>query len=161
MPVVYEKNGTDSLKTLKERKAEIVKKANNVFRWSRESHPNPLPKSGEKSSGYVFTEEMLTLASFAKVFATGHVDPLKKRHCLFCLLCKKNISMKSRAMYVLKRHYQRDCHLRIDQRFRQRYCPGKVRGKDTRLLYGAKLEKESEQYMELEVADLCSNRPCG
>ena len=67
--------------------------------------------------------------------------------------------MKSRRLYELKRHYQRDCHLRIDQRFRERYCSGKVRGKDARVLYGVKLEKEREQYMELDVPDLCYKRP--
>ena len=141
MPVVHDKSGTDSLKTLKEIKTEFVKKANNPFRWSRKGRPNPLPKCGEKSIGCVFTEKMLALAIFAKVFATGPEDPLKKRHCFFCMLCKKNISMKSRGLCELKRLYQRDCRLRIDQRFRERYCPGKVRGRDAQVLYGVKLEK--------------------
>ena len=102
---------------------------------------------------------MLALAPFAKVFATGPDDPIKNRHCFFCMLCKKNISMKSRGLYELKRHYQRDCHLRIDQRFRERYCPGKVRGRDARVLYGLRLEKEREHYMELDVPDVCYKRP--
>ena len=67
--------------------------------------------------------------------------------------------MKSRRLCGLKRHYQRDCHLRIDQRFRERYCPGKVWGRDARVLYGVKLEKEREQYMELDVPDLIYKRP--
>ena len=67
--------------------------------------------------------------------------------------------MKSQGLYELKRHYQRDCHLRIDQRFRERFCPGKVRGKDARVLYGVKLEKEREQYMEFDLPDLCYKRP--
>ena len=67
--------------------------------------------------------------------------------------------MKSRGLYELKRYYQRDCHLRFDQRFRERYCPGKVRGRDAQNLYGVKLEKEGEQYMELDVPDLCYKRP--
>ena len=102
---------------------------------------------------------MLALAPFAKVFSIGPEDPLKNRHCYFCLLCKKNISMKSRGLYELKRHYQRDCHLRIDQRFREKYSLRKVRGKDARVLYGVKLEKEREQYMELDVPDVCYKRP--
>ena len=159
MPIVHDESGTDSLKTLKERKTESVKKANNPFRWSRKSCPNPFPKCGEESGGYVFTEEMLVLAHFAKVFATGPEDPLKNRHCFFCMLCQKNISMESRGLYESKRHYQRDCHLRIDQRFRERYCPEKVRGRDARVLYGVKLEKEREQYMELDVPDLCYKSP--
>ena len=147
------------IKTLKEIKAKLVKKANNPFRWSRKGRPNPLPRCGEESGGYVFTEEMLALAPFAKVFATGPEEPLKKRHCFFCMLCKKNISMTSRGLYELKRHYHRDCHLRTDQRFREKNCPGKVRGKDARVFYGVKLEKELELYMELDVPDLCYKRP--
>ena len=102
---------------------------------------------------------MLALAPFAKVFATGPEDPLKNRLCCFCMLCKTNIPMKSRGLYEVKRQYQRDCHLRIDQRFRERYYPGKVRGRDARVLYGVKLEKGREQYMELDVPELCYNRP--
>ena len=142
VPIVCKKSGTDSLKSLKEIKTKLVKRANNPFRWARKGRPNPHSRSGEESGGYLFTEEMLALAPFAKVFATGPEEPLKNRHCFFCMLCKKNISMKSRGLYELKRHYQRDCHLRIDQRFRERYCPGKVRGKDARVLYGVKLEEE-------------------
>ena len=144
MPVVHDKSGTDSLKTLKEIRTELVKEANNPFRWSRKGPPNPLPKCGEESAGYVFTDKMLALAPFAKVFATGPEDPLNIGHCFFCMLCKKNISMKSRGLYELKRHCQSDCYLPIDQRFRERYCPGKVRGRDARVLYGVKLEKERE-----------------
>ena len=154
VPIVHDKSGTDSLKTLKQRKTELVRKANNPFRWSRKGRPTHLAKCGEESGGYVFTEKMLALAPFAKVFATGTEGPLKNRHCFFCMLCKKNISMKSQGLYELKRHYQRDCHLRIDQRFRKRYCPGKVRGRDARVFYGVNLEKEREHYMELGVPDL-------
>ena len=98
VPIVCVKIGTDSLKTLKEIKTELVKKANNPFRWSRKGRPNPLPRIGEESGGYVFTEEMLALAPFAKVFATGSEEPLKNRHCFFCMLCKKKILMKSRGL---------------------------------------------------------------
>ena len=118
VPVVCDKTGTDSLNTLKKIKTEVVKKANNPFRWSRKGRPNPLSKFGRKSDGYLFTEEMLALAPFANVFTFGPEDPQKNRHSFFCMLCKKNISMKSRELYELKRHYQRDSHLRIDQRFR-------------------------------------------
>ena len=96
VPIVCDKSGTDSLKTLEEKKTELVEKANNPFQWSRKGRPNPLSRCGEERGGYVFTEEMLALAPFAKVFATGPEEPLRNRHCFFCMLCKKNISMKSR-----------------------------------------------------------------
>ena len=54
----------------------------------------------------------------------------------------------------LKRHFQRERHLRADQRFRARYIPSKVRGSDGRTLYGSKLEAEKELFMHLEVAQL-------
>ena len=34
-----------------------------------------------------------------------------------------------------------------------------MRGKDARVLFGVKLEKEREQYMELDVPDLCYKHP--
>ena len=71
VPVVHDKSGTDSLKTLKELKTKLAKKTNNQFRWSRKGRPNPLPKFGEEFGGYLFTEEILALAPSAKTFATG------------------------------------------------------------------------------------------
>ena len=62
-------------------------------------------------------------------------------------------------MYELKRQFQRDCHFRADQRFREKHCPGKVRGRDGRVLYGSRLEAEREVYMELDVPDLDFKRP--
>ena len=109
--------------------------------------------------GTSLLKKMLKLAPFAKFFAAGPEDPLKNKHCFFCMLCKKNISINSRGLNQLKRHYQRDWHLRNDQRFREGYCFGKVRGRDARVLYGEKLEIGREQYVELDVPDLCQKRP--
>ena len=67
--------------------------------------------------------------------------------------------MRTRGLYELKRHFQRDCHFRADQRFREKHCPGKNRGRDGRVLYGSKLEAEREVYMELDVPDLDFKRP--
>ena len=54
-----------------------------------------------------------------KNFATGPEDFLKNNYCFFCKLCKRNISMKSRRPCELKKHYNRDCYLSIDQCFRK------------------------------------------
>ena len=96
VPVVHEKSGTDSLRTLEETNADLAEKSNNPFCWSEQSRPNPLPECGEDSGGYIFTDKLLTLAPFAKVFATGPQDSLKTKTCFFKLLCRKNIFMKSR-----------------------------------------------------------------
>ena len=102
---------------------------------------------------------MLGLAHFAKVFATGPEDLLENKYCSYCMLCRQKISMRTRGLYELKRHFQRDCHFRADQRFREKCCPGKVRARDGRVLYGSKVEREREIYLELDVPDLEFKRP--
>ena len=155
---VNECNDTDSLKTLGQIRSDVRKKGE-LYKWSREGRPNPISPSGSDGGGYVFTEEMLELAPFAKVFATGPENPLKNRHCFYCMLCRRNVSMRSRGLYELKRHFQREHHLRADQRFRARYYPSKVRGSDGRTLYGSKLEAERELFMHLDVPELDHKRP--
>ena len=155
---VTEFNDTDSLKTLGQIRSDVRKKCE-LYKWSREGRPNPISPSGSDGGGYVFTEEMLELAPFAKVFATGPENPLKNRHCFYCMLCRRNVSMRSRGLYELKRHFQREHHLRADQRFRARYYPSKVRGSDGRTLYGSKLEAERELFMHLDVPELDHKRP--
>ena len=82
-------SGTNNLKTLKETKADLKKKSNNPNLWSREGHPNSISGSAGDSGGYVFTEEMLAVASFAKIFVTGPEELLRNKFCVFCKLRKK------------------------------------------------------------------------
>ena len=67
--------------------------------------------------------------------------------------------MRTRGLYELNRHFQRDCHFRVDQRFREKFCAGKVRGRDGRVLYGSKLEAELEFYMELDIPNFHFEKP--
>ena len=149
---------TDSLKTLGQIRSDVRKKCD-LYRWSRESRPNPISPSGSDGGGYVFTEEMLEIAPFAKTFATGPENQLKNRHCFYCMICRRNVSMKSRDLYEMKQHFQRKHHLRADQRFRARYHPSKVRGSDGRTRYGSKLEAEKELFMHLDVPELDHKHP--
>ena len=75
------------------------------------------------------------------------------------MVFRRNVSIKSRGLYELKRHFQREHHLRADQMFRARYQPSKVRGSDGRILYGSKLEAEKELFMHLDVPELDHKRP--
>ena len=154
-----ERPGTGSLKTLQQFKSSQKKKKSRSCKWSREGRLNPLLPCGDDKGGYVFTEEMLELALFAKEFAICPEDPPENKYCFYCMLCRRNISMRTRGLYELKRHFQRDCHFRADQRFREKYCPGKVRGRHGRVLHGSKLEAERELYMDLYVPNLDFRRP--
>ena len=74
-----ERSGTDSLKTLQQIQSSQKKKKSRSCQWPREGRLNPLLASGDDKGGYVFTEEMLVLGPFAKVFATGPEDPLENK----------------------------------------------------------------------------------
>ena len=154
-----EKFGSDSLKTLQEIKRGEKKRRSKMWKWSREGRQEPLLPTGDDKGGYVFTEELLELAPFPKVFATGPDDPLNNRYCFYCMLCKRNNSMRTRGLYELKGHFWWDCHFRADQRLREKICPGNVRGRDGRMFYGSKLEAERELHMELYFPDLSHKRP--
>ena len=155
---VTEITDNDSLETLGQIRSDARKK-DELYRWSREGRPNPILPSGSDGGGYVFTEEMLEIAPSAKIFAIGPENPLKNRHCFYCMICRRNVSRKSRGLYELKRRFQRKHHLRADQRFRARYHPSKVRGSDGRTLYGSKLEAGKELFMHLDVPELDHKRP--
>ena len=94
---VTEINDTDSLKTLGQIRSDALKKGN-LYKWSREGRPKAISPSGSDGGGYVFTAEMLEIAPFAKIFATGPENPLKNRHCFFCKIYRRNVSMKSRGL---------------------------------------------------------------
>ena len=101
-----EKPSSDSLKTLQRNRLNEKKKQSRKWKWSRENRSNALLPNGNNKGRYVFTEEMLELASFAKVFATGLEDPLENNYCFYCMLCRRNISLTTRGFYESKRHFQ-------------------------------------------------------
>ena len=67
--------------------------------------------------------------------------------------------MKSRGLYELKSHLQREQHLKAGQRFRARYHTTKVCGSNGRTLYGSKLEAEKDLLMHFDVPNLEYRRP--
>ena len=75
------------------------KKVSKLFKWSREGWP-----CGTEEGGYIFEEEILELAPFAMVFATGPEDRLKSRY-FYCMIWKK-MSRNSSGIYELKKHLQ-------------------------------------------------------
>ena len=67
--------------------------------------------------------------------------------------------MRTRGLYELKRHFQRNSHFRADQQLREKSCSRKVRGRDGRVLYVSKLEAELELFMELDLLDISQKKP--
>ena len=95
-----EKLGSDSLETLQKiKRGEKKKKQSKMWKWSREGHQNPLLPAGDDKEVYVFTEEMLEMALFAKVFATGPDDLIPSiTDIIFIVCCAKETFRCGRAV---------------------------------------------------------------
>ena len=106
------KPGSDSLKALQEIESSEKKKQSKMWKWSKEGRQKPLLPAGGDRRGSVFTKKILELAPFAKVFATGSGDSRSNRYCFYSMLCKRNMLMKTRSLYELKRHFRADQGLR-------------------------------------------------
>ena len=89
-----EKSENDILRTLQQIKSSQKKKKEKKMKkpyackLSRESRLNTLLPGDDDKGGYVFTEVMLELAAFTKVFATSPEDPLENKYCFYCMLCR-------------------------------------------------------------------------
>ena len=70
-----EKPGSDRLKTVQEIKRSRKKNQSKTWRWSREGRQNPLLPTNCEKGGYVFTEELLELAPFAKTLRQDQMIP--------------------------------------------------------------------------------------
>ena len=99
----------------------------------------------------MFTEEKLPLMPLVKIFATG---PHAPRNLTLLLLHALSITT-----FQLKRYSQQlDCSLKIDQPFREDPCTGENRRRNTRVLFGPKLEVGHQLYMKLDLPDRCYQR---
>ena len=151
-------NDSDSLKTLGQIRCDVQKKGN-LYKWSREGRPNSISPSGLDDGGYVFTEEMLKIAPFEKIFATGPENPLKNWHCFLCMICKMYVSMKSRDLYEKKAAFLVGTSFEVRSGVSCSLHPSKIRNSDARTLYGSKLEAEKELFRHLEVPEVDHKRP--
>ena len=107
----------------------------NAFKLSDECRPDPIPPTRQDGDAWVFTGEMFRRVPFENVFDTGPEDPLENCLKFYCLMCKFQVSKNSRSLSEIKRHCQSVRRLRQEKRYRHRYFPGAVRGKDERHVY--------------------------
>ena len=150
----------DSLKTLQQIKWNETKKKSLLCKWSRGGRLNPLlPRSDDKAC-YVLTEEMLELVLSAKLFTTGPYGPLKIKYCFFCMLSRRNISIKTRgdcmSWSLTNREIADSGQIRDLER---NIALGRSLVGMGRVLYGSKLEADRQLNMELDVPNLDYKRP--
>ena len=78
-------------------------------------------KKGDKNlskRGVPMREEFFSKFGWTRSFITGPADPLHNPHMVWCHICKKNFSIKSKGPYEILRHHRTERHLRRNQRWR-------------------------------------------
>ena len=102
-------------------------------------------------------------------FISGPADPLHNPHMVWCHMCKKNFSIKTKGTVEILRHHRTEKHLRRDQRWRYEHLKtidgvtGKVqhrvRGRDGKILNKIDLAHELPKFIHAELVDVGVRHP--
>ena len=96
-------------------------------------------------------------------------DFFSKIGLVWCHICKKNFSIKSKGPYEILRHHRTERHLRRDQRWRYKHLRStdpitgktqhRVRGGNGKLLTKVELAKELPKFKNVELVDIGERFP--
>ena len=119
--------------------------------------------------GVPMREEFLSKIGWTRSFISGPSDPLHNPHMVWCHMCKKNFSIKTKGTVEILRHHRTEKHLRRDQRWRYEHLKtvdlvtGKVqhrvRGKDGKILSKKDLADELPKFIHTELVDVGERNP--
>ena len=129
-------------------------------------------KKGNKNlskRGVPMREEFFSKIGWTRSFISGPADPLYNPHMVWCHICKKNFSIKSKGPYEILRHHRTERHLRRDQRWRYEHLRStdpvsgkvqhRVRGGNGKLLSKVELAKELTKFIHVELVDIGERFP--
>ena len=95
------------------------------------------------SRGVPMKEEFFAKIGWARFFISGPAEPLHNPHMVWCHMCKKNISIRTKGTVEILRHHRTQKNLRRDQRWRYEHIKSvnsitgkthyRVRGRDGKL----------------------------
>ena len=139
----------------KSRKGVSTAKSANVKKVSRRGVP--------------MREEFLSKIGWTRSFISGPSDPLHNPYMVWCHMCKKNFSIKTKGTVEILRHHRTEKHLRRDQRWRYEHLKtvdlvtGKVqhrvRGKNGKILSKKDLADELPRFIHTELVDVGERNP--
>ena len=119
--------------------------------------------------GVPMREEFFSKIGWTRSFISGPADPLQNPHMVWCHICKKNFSIKSKGPYEILRHHRTERHLRRDQRWRYEHLRStgpitgktqhRVRGGNGKLLTKVELAKELPKFKNVELVDIGERFP--
>ena len=109
-------------------------------------------------------EEFFAKIGWTRSFISGPADPVHNPHIVWCHMCKKNFSIKSKGPLEIFRHHRTEKHLRRDQRWRYEHLRsvdlvgGKIQhlvsGRNGRVLSNIELAKELPKFINVELVDI-------
>ena len=119
--------------------------------------------------GVPMREEFFSKIAWTRSFISGPADPLHNPHMVWCHMCKKNFSIKTKGTVEILRHHRTEKHLRRDQRWRFEHLKtvddvtGKVqhrvRGRDGKILSKSDLAQELPKFIHTELIDVGERHP--
>ena len=119
--------------------------------------------------GVPMREEFFSKIAWTRSFISGPADPLHNPYMVWCHMCKKNFSIKTKGTVEILRHHRTEKHLRRDQRWRFEHLKtiddvsGKVqhrvRGRDGKILNKSDLAQELPRFIHTELVDVGERHP--
>ena len=118
----------------------------------------------QSQRGVPLREEFFAKIGWTRSFISGPADPLHNPYMVWCHICKKNFSIRTKGTMEILRHHRTEKHLRKDQRLRYEHPKSvdpvtlqtqhRVRGRNGKLLSKVELAKELPKFIDSELVDI-------
>ena len=119
--------------------------------------------------GIPMREEFFDKIGWTRSFISGPADPVHNPHMVWCHMCKKNFSIRSKGPLEILRHHRTERHLRRDQRWRYEHLKSvdpvsgkvrhRVRGHNGKVLTTIDLAKELPKFIHTDLVDVGERFP--
>ena len=145
-----------------------------VREQSLRSKPKLLSKKAPKAKrlpqrGVPMREEFFAKIGWTRSFISGPADPIHNPFMVWCHICKKNFSIRSKGTMEILRHHRTEKHLRRDQRWSYEHLKStdpitlktqhRVRGRNGKILSKIELAKELPKFIHVELVDIGERFP--
>ena len=146
------------------REQTLSGKSKRTFQGKRSQRPKR-----QSQRGVPMREEFFAKIGWTRSFISGPADPIHNPHMVWCHMCKKNFSVKSKGPLQILRHQRMEKHLRRDQRWRYEHLRSvdpvsgtiqhRVRGRNGKIMSKIELAKELTKFIHSELVDIGERFP--